>query len=72
VVPRHGDAAKSQGLARLRSIGRLWSKGGLQVGASSSSSSCHRATAGGAQNECSASVAAGNSNRRDGICVAPS
>jgi E3 ubiquitin-protein ligase EL5 len=60
VVPRDGDATKSQSLARLRSIGRLWSKGGREVGASSSSSSCHRATAGGAHNESSASVATGN------------
>jgi E3 ubiquitin-protein ligase EL5 len=59
-VPRHGDAAKSQGLARLRSIGRLWSKGRREVGASRSSNSCHRATDGGAHNEDSANVPAGN------------
>ncbi|XP_047064273.1 E3 ubiquitin-protein ligase EL5-like [Lolium rigidum] len=47
VVPRDGDAAKSQGLARLRSIGRLWSsRGRCEVGASSSAGSCHRVTAG--------------------------
>ncbi|KAM0916599.1 hypothetical protein ACQ4PT_009975 [Festuca glaucescens] len=47
VVPRDADAAKSQGLARLRSIGRLWSsRGRREVGGSSSAGSCHRVTAG--------------------------
>ncbi|KAM0869237.1 hypothetical protein ACQ4PT_040828 [Festuca glaucescens] len=47
VVPRDGDAAKSQGLARLRSIGRLWSsRGRREVGSSSSTGSCHIVTAG--------------------------
>ncbi|CAM0904512.1 unnamed protein product [Alopecurus aequalis] len=48
VLPRDGNAEKWKGLTRLRSVGRLWSKGRRDVGASSSSSasSCHRATAG--------------------------
>ena len=46
VAPRDGDATMPQGLARLRSIGRLWSKGRREVGASSSAGSCHRVTAG--------------------------
>ncbi|KAF7001934.1 hypothetical protein CFC21_017488 [Triticum aestivum] len=46
LVPRDGDAGKSQGLARMRSIKRLWSRGIREVGASSSASSCHQATEG--------------------------
>ncbi|KAE8772350.1 E3 ubiquitin-protein ligase EL5 [Hordeum vulgare] len=44
LAPRDGDAGKSQGLARVRSIKRLWSRGIREVGASSSASSCHPAT----------------------------
>ncbi|KQJ82824.1 E3 ubiquitin-protein ligase EL5 [Brachypodium distachyon] len=46
LAPREGDAAKSRGLARVRSIRRLWSRGRREVGASTSSStsSCHQAS----------------------------
>lgn len=59
LAPRDGDAGKSQGLARMRSIKRLWSRGIRGVGASGSASSCHQATAG-AHTEGTLGVAARN------------
>lgn len=43
--PREGDAAKAQGLARLSSLRRLWSRGGHGTAVATTSRSCRRATA---------------------------
>ncbi|KAF7009327.1 hypothetical protein CFC21_023872 [Triticum aestivum] len=59
LAPRDGDAGKSHGLARMRSIKRLWSRGIQEVGASSTATSCHQATAG-AHTEDTLGVAARN------------
>lgn len=61
VAPRECVAAKSRGLARLRSLRRLWSRGRHEGGASSSSS-CGRSsnTSDGAHTEHGAGVAVGD------------